>query len=281
MPASSRNPTVSVVIPTYGEAPYLPDAVRSALAQTIRPTEILVVDDASPIDGAAAVAGLDPIVRIIRLDRNGGANVARNRGIREARGDVIAFLDDDDIWLPEKLERQLSVMAAQNAPLCLCGYRVLGSDAVQLRTVDRLEVADIRQVRQVPGFTAAVVEAAVAKRLLLDESLPNTQDWDFYARVVREAPIAYVPEVLYEYRRDGRNTISNKVLSMSPAQLDARTAAIAKHREWIGEGIYRERAAEIYLSYIRKRRNPLAYVWHAIRKAGLRASVKALGRRIG
>lgn len=278
--AAVNGRAVSVVIPTYGEAAHLADAVRSALAQTVRPTEIIVVDDASPVHGTDSIDGLDPIIRIIRLDRNGGANVARNRGIREARGDVIAFLDDDDLWLPHKLERQLAAMDAQGAPMCLCGYRVLGSDAVQLRDVDRLGEAEIRQVRQVPGFTSAVVEAATAKRLLLDESLPNTQDWDFYARVVREAPIAYVPEVLYEYRRDGRNTISNKVLSMSPAELDARTAAITKHRDWIGEDVYRERAAEIYLSYIRKRRNPLAYLMHSTRRVGFRASLKALARRI-
>lgn len=280
MPVSANKPTVSVVIPTYGEAAHLREAVESALAQSVRPAEIIVVDDASPVPGTDAVFGLDPIIRVIRLDRNGGANVARNRGIREAQGDFIAFLDDDDLWLPYKLERQLAAMAAQHAPMCLCGYRVLGSDAVQLRSVDRLGEAEIRQVRQVPGFTSAVVDAVVAKRLMLDESLPNTQDWDFYARVVREAPIAYVPEVLYEYRRDGRNTISNKVLSMSPAELDARTAAIIKHRDWIGEAIYRERAAEIYLSYIRKRRNPLAYLMHSISRVGLRASVKALARRI-
>ncbi len=272
-------PTVSVVIPSYGDARYLSVAVESALAQTVKPVEIIIVDDASPVPIATSLNVSHPSVRVLRQDQNAGANAARNRGICVATGTHIAFLDDDDVWLPQKLEKQLAALRHQNGHLCLCGYRVLNGSGTQLRSTTQITADDVKQVRLVPGFSSVLVETALAQRLMLDETLPNTQDWDFYARAVRETPIVYVPEILYEYRRDGRDTISNRVLTMTPQQLELRTAALRKHREWIGEKIFRERAAEIYLSYIGRRKKPWSYFYHSLKTVGITASAKAvLGR---
>src|SRR5260221_14610312 len=106
---SDETRSVSVVIPLYNCADRIEGAIRSALDQTPMPIEIIVVDDAStdPID-AAALAAIDPCVRVIRHEVNRGGGVARNTGIEEARGELIAFLHADDRWLPGKIERQLS-----------------------------------------------------------------------------------------------------------------------------------------------------------------------------
>lgn len=98
---------VSVVIPCYNGAKYLRETIQSALAQTHPPLEILVIDDGSTDDSAAIAELFGPPVRVIR-QTNQGESVARNRGIDEAQGDWIAFLDADDLWLPEKLETQLA-----------------------------------------------------------------------------------------------------------------------------------------------------------------------------
>lgn len=104
---------VSVVIPTYNRAPTLPRALESTLAQTIDDLEILVVDDGSTDDTASVLAtyqDVDSRVRPVVHATNQGANVARNTGIEHARGEYIAFLDSDDEWHPEKLERQLAAL---------------------------------------------------------------------------------------------------------------------------------------------------------------------------
>src|SRR6266849_2125713 len=100
--------TVTTIIPAYKAAKTIGRALESVFAQTRLPDEILVVDDGSPDDLAGAVASYGSRIRLIRKP-NGGAASARNRGIDEAQGDLIAFLDADDTWESTKLERHLQV----------------------------------------------------------------------------------------------------------------------------------------------------------------------------
>ncbi|MCZ7606475.1 MAG: glycosyltransferase [Planctomycetota bacterium] len=115
---------VSVIIPTFNRAARMPVAVRSVLAQTWRPLEIVVVDDGSPDDTPQVLRGLEPevtaagaIPRFIR-QQNGGAAGARNTGMKAATGQWIAFLDDDDRWYPHKLAAQMARLAETGADAC-------------------------------------------------------------------------------------------------------------------------------------------------------------------
>src|SRR5436190_22525970 len=112
MPSPSA-PLVSVITPAHDAARFLPETIRSVRAQTHENWEHLVIDDASRDATRAVVeaaAALDPRVRLLALDSNVGQAEARNTGLREARGRYVAFLDSDDLWTPEKLERQLRHM---------------------------------------------------------------------------------------------------------------------------------------------------------------------------
>jgi glycosyltransferase involved in cell wall biosynthesis len=112
---------VSVVIPTFNRARFLPDAIGSALRQTHRDLAVIVVDDGSTDDTREVVAGLDDDrVDFVRIDRSGSPARARNVGISRANGQFIAFLDSDDVWLPEKIERQIEAM--RGAPECRWSY---------------------------------------------------------------------------------------------------------------------------------------------------------------
>ena len=104
---------VSVIIPTYKRQDFTARAVRSVLAQTYRDLEVLVVDDCSPEPITAAALGNDPCLRVIRHETNRGVGAARNTGVEAARGDVVAFLDSDDYWLPEKLQQQMAIYERQ------------------------------------------------------------------------------------------------------------------------------------------------------------------------
>jgi len=114
-------PTISVVIPSYNCAPFLRETVESVLSQTYPPIEILIVDDGST-DGSSDIACEfgDP-VRVI-TQPNSGVSVARNRGIDEAQGEWIAFVDADDLWEPTKLERQMETLATEGADDAVCLY---------------------------------------------------------------------------------------------------------------------------------------------------------------
>ena len=123
---------ISVVVPAWRAEKTLAATLDSILLQTWRELEVLVVDDASP-DGTLALAqsyaAKDPRVRVIAQPQNGGVSKARNRGVREARGEWIAFLDSDDLWMPEKLERQMA-LAAQHpeAGLFFTGSAFISED---------------------------------------------------------------------------------------------------------------------------------------------------------
>jgi glycosyltransferase involved in cell wall biosynthesis len=102
---------VSGIIPAYNAAPFIREAIGSALAQTVPLTEIVVVDDGSTDETAAIVGALPPPVRLVR-EPHSGHGVARNLAVAHATGDLLAFLDADDIWAPDKLERQLELLRA-------------------------------------------------------------------------------------------------------------------------------------------------------------------------
>lgn len=118
---------VSVIIPTMGRSRYLDDAIQSVLAQDLQPIELLVIDDngcgsSQQLSTERLIAQYGDQVRYIVNDKNSGVAASRNRGGREASGRFIAFLDDDDIFLPEKLSTQIAAMQEKEADISFCGY---------------------------------------------------------------------------------------------------------------------------------------------------------------
>jgi glycosyltransferase involved in cell wall biosynthesis len=126
------SPTITVIIPAFNRAAWLPETVRSVLSQTVSPLEILIVDDGSTDDTAAVCSQFMEPVRYIRQD-NAGVGAARNRGAAEARGEWLAFLDSDDLWTPDKLEVQLAAMAATGTDWSITGCVMMDLDGRTLR----------------------------------------------------------------------------------------------------------------------------------------------------
>lgn len=124
--------TITVIIPTFNRAAWLPETVRSVLSQTVSPLEILIVDDGSTDDTEAVCGQFPEPVRYIRQD-NAGVGAARNRGAAEARGDWLAFLDSDDLWTTDKLEVQLAALAATGAGWSITGCEMMDLDGRTLR----------------------------------------------------------------------------------------------------------------------------------------------------
>jgi glycosyltransferase involved in cell wall biosynthesis len=110
---------VSVIIPTYNRAQTIGRSVESALRQTYTNIEVIVVDDGSTDDTPAVLAAMSGPVRTVR-QANAGPSAARNRGVKEARGAIVAFLDSDDVWLPDKLAIQMKVLNHGGKEMCCC-----------------------------------------------------------------------------------------------------------------------------------------------------------------
>ena len=139
-----HSPTVSVVIPCYNGADFIRETLDSVLTQTVAPIEVLVVDDGSTDESAEIAESYGHPVRVIR-QTNQGESVARNRGIDEARGDWIAFVDADDLWAPNKLERQLEAIEPDvvwiHTNYHLFGKRNRNFDLGQIPDHDRYDIA--------------------------------------------------------------------------------------------------------------------------------------------
>ena len=215
-------PAVSVIIPSYNSAAYLSDAIDSVLNQTVAPLEVIVVDDGSTDETAQILERhRGRIVAITQENR--GLSGARNRGIAAARGELIAFLDADDIWLPGKLEKQVA---------CLAEHPTAGMVHSELFWWDEQTGERHRRDCRRHEFAGScykefflragiIPSTAIVRRECLekvgdfDEAIrrPTTQDYDLSLRIARDYEIAYVDEPLILYRLHESNA-SKQLLAM-------------------------------------------------------------------
>ena len=117
---------VSIIMPSYNTAKYIGKSIQSVLNQTYKNWELLIVDDCSTDDTEKVIKSFDDKrIRYLKNDKNSGAAVSRNKALREAKGRWIAFLDSDDLWLPEKLERQIAFMLDNGYSFTFTDYRIV------------------------------------------------------------------------------------------------------------------------------------------------------------
>ena len=218
---SSVSPLISVVIPTFNRARSVGSALRSVLGQSFRDFEIVVVDDHSADETDAVVVGMPPTpsngpIRYIRLDRNRGANHARNIGITSSRGAYVAFLDSDDIWHARKLDLQLKAIAAaglaDNPVLCYSDRYRMDKDSIIFAYQKSGDLPHPRRRLQsanvIGTLSSVLVDRATALDLGFNEGLPACQDWDFYLRAESRCRFLRVPLPLTSYSDGQASRIS-------------------------------------------------------------------------
>jgi GT2 family glycosyltransferase len=223
-------PLVSVVVPTLGREQFLRLTLRSALRQRDVDLEVIVVDD-GPSESAAAVVERfdDPRICLRRHRQRRGAAAARNTGIAHARGEWVAFLDDDDLWAPDKLAAQLA--AAQEAD---CDWVYTGAAAVDQEhrvlhvepPVSAQEVVAWLPVRNVvpAGASNVLVRArALAATGGFDETLRYVEDWELFIRLARRSAPAHLPAPLVAVRwHAGQSSLDTRELRAALAAFEAR-----------------------------------------------------------
>lgn len=215
-------PVVSVVMPLYNKAAYFREAIESVLSQTFSQYEILVIDDAST-DGSGTLA--DQVqsefpnkVRVLRHPGhvNRGVNASRNLAVSECRGDVIAYLDADDLWTPNKLDHDIRILDAQPEAAAVVSHtRYWWQDGRKRDRKDRLgpELDTLIPPPQLflrcyvenmipsPCVCSVALRASVAKELQWDPTYPVAGDMKYFAELLYRFPVFLSSDCLATYRR--------------------------------------------------------------------------------
>lgn len=212
---------VSIIVPVYKAAPYIAETIEMVRRQTYQNWELILVDDHSPDDSAKIIQSMiqetEPI-RLIRKEQNEGAARARNTGIEQAKGRYIAFLDADDVWLPQKLERELIFMKDKQAAFVFTAYE-FGDEKAQgtgkiVTVPERLTYR--KALSRTVIFTTTVMfdlEKLTKEQIRMPEV--ESEDTATWWKVLRAGYTAYgLNEVLAIYRRPAGSLSSNKFMAM-------------------------------------------------------------------
>jgi len=217
---SSKSEAVSVVIPCYNAAAFLGEALDSVFAQTHAPAEVIVVDDGSTDQSAAIAESYGPPLRLIRQE-NQKEGKTRNRGIDESRGAWIAFLDADDVWRPNKLEKQLQAVApdvvAVHSDWYGFGTKDFVTDFSQWPPEERYSVSQFLLGGLQLNMSNLMVRADTNVRFQ-DWTVDGSPDTVYYLDISKTGRIAYVPEVLSGTR-------------FHPASHSAAPGVLARHHQ--------------------------------------------------
>jgi glycosyltransferase involved in cell wall biosynthesis len=202
-------PRVSVVIPTHNRERLVTEAIESVLSQTFSELEIIVADDGSDDATASRVAAIEGPILLVKLPRSGIPGAVRNRALAEARGELVAFLDDDDMWLPKKLERQVALFEDPAVSFSFGDVRHLRADGSLSEPTLRT-----REKRSGNIFDSLVDDCFIhpstfmARRSLLadrpfDEKLTSCEDYDLWLRISFAHLGGFLAEPLVIVRKHG------------------------------------------------------------------------------
>lgn len=247
---------VSVIIPTYNCAHFLPDSLGSVLSQTYDFYEIIVVDDGSTDNSKEVLNPFMQKIKYIKLEQNRGLPAARNVGIQSAQGKYIAFLDADDLWLPEKLQADMEhfdkhpdigMVYSKQINIDEKGYALdgcpkrrlpYGNIFIQLFSEQNFIIASSVVVRKDVFVTTG----------LFDEQLFNCQDWDMWLRIAFYFKVAGINKPLVKYRHNPLSLSKNRnnVLKYQKLVIDKTYNTFNDKEFGISEKLYKKRLASHY-----------------------------------
>jgi glycosyltransferase involved in cell wall biosynthesis len=211
-------PLISVIIPTKNRLPLLKKALKSIYDQTYKNLEIIVIDACSD-DGTSDYLNTESKLKNIKIYRSDvplKAGKARNIGITNATGSYIAFLDDDDEWMPEKLEKQITLFNDADIGLVYTGAKLINIDQNVVYTVSpRIEGSVFEELlieNKIGTTNSVMIRAGIAKELLFDEQFPAREEYDLWLRVAKQYKVAgvHLPLVCI-YSRNKLSRISSDI----------------------------------------------------------------------
>ncbi|OCI32667.1 glycosyltransferase family 2 protein [Oerskovia enterophila] len=275
---AADEPLVSVVLATNRGGPFLAEALASVAAQTYSHVELLVVDDGSPdpteIQGLVASAGLGTVLRL----EPSGVSAARNAGVQRSRGDLLAFLDDDDRWHPDRLRLAVEALVGRpDAVIGYCAMRTIDPAGEQVVAADQRAARDARDV--VRGRTGIMLPNLVMRRSAFDAvggfdpAYRQGEDLDLVLAAATLGPFVFVDAVLVDYRYHPGNT------TRAYRDLAAGIRVILRARRSLARSAGRTELDAAYRD--RLRANDRFAAWSAARAARADLSDRRFGAAVG
>ena len=263
------SPAVTVIIPTFNRASLVVRAIRSVLGQTCQEWELIVVDDCSTDGTEQAVKGFsDKRIRYIRHDQNRRGGAARNTGLRHARGEYVAFLDSDDEWLPEKLQKDLEVFRSSDPSVGLVytGKMIMDEQGTVLKVRMPTKSGWVYDALLDWDFIGSASRVTVKKQVMervagFDETFVNCQDYDLWLRMARVSGVACVPYCLVR-----RYLVSDRMTASLRNICDSWDRILGKYRSEMKpdtEARHLARVALLLFNYDPRRARALA--WQGLR----------------
>lgn len=210
---------ISIIVPVYNAEAYLPDTIAMVKEQTYPDWELILVDDCSRDRSVEVIKDVlerepDERIRLILQEKNAGAAAARNRGLKEAKGRYIAFLDADDVWLPQKLEVQMEYMEKQGVGFVFSAYEFGDEQAKGTGKIVRVPqtLTYSRALSRTVIFTSTVLmDRQVIPQKWMEMPLVASEDTATWWQILRQGYTAYgIDQVLAVYRRPASSLSSNK-----------------------------------------------------------------------
>lgn len=204
---------VSIITPSYNTGRFIAETICSVLAQTYENWEMIIVDDCSKDDTDKVVATFDdPRIRYLKNETNSGAAVSRNRALREAKGKWIAFLDSDDLWAPDKLEKQIAFMEEKDCHFSYTNYvevddegNPLGSMWTGPKKIGKLAMYSFNYM----GCLTVMYDQEYVGIIQIAD-LKKRNDYAMWVKVVQKCPAYLLDDVLAIYRVRNSGSIMNR-----------------------------------------------------------------------
>ena len=215
---------VSIIMPSYNTAAFIAESIQSVLSQTYENWELLIVDDCSTdaTDEVVAPFLCDSRIRYLQNESNCGAAVTRNRALREASGEWIAFLDSDDLWMPEKLERQLAFMKEHGYRFSCTSCEVIGENTESLRRVykspRRVTCCGLHLYNWLSCLT--VMYHAPTAGVVQIADIKKRNDYALWLKVIRCCDCYCLDEILAQYRVRGSSVSHDKLKNLIRAHYE-------------------------------------------------------------
>ena len=215
-----NEPLVSIITPVYNAGRFLSDTIKSVQNQTYKNWEMLLVDDCSKDNSAQIIKEFqkyDDRIKYIKLEKNSGASVSRNTGIKNAKGRFIAFVDSDDIWKPEKLEVQVKYMLENNLGFTFTSYRYMKEDGELTNKVakapSKINYNGLLK-NTIIGCSTVVIDTDIVEYFEMP-LVRRGQDTATWLQILRKEKYAYgIDKDLVYYRLVGESLSSNKIIAL-------------------------------------------------------------------
>jgi glycosyltransferase involved in cell wall biosynthesis len=281
---------ISVIIPTYNSEKFIGQAIQSVLEQTCQPYEIIVIDDGSTDKTKEALIPFIGKITYI-FQGNQGPSAARNAGIKAATGDLICFLDADDLWTPDKLARQLAFMEVQPDIGMVCSdHEEFDENGVVLPSflkkkeetlgpniIGENSVCNAFRMLLLMNFvstpTVMVRRVCFESTGLFDEKLWSIEDRDMWLRMAAHFPIACLPGVCCRRRVHSANISKKKELSLQ-GKITVLEQNWKRFPALVPPGLWRSLLADLYCQF------GYHLLQHDRRRAALKAGLRSLGHRM-